>query len=64
MKFKVGDPVRVIARTCSYFDQTGTVTAINEGHDYPFHVEGPESWPLWFGPHELVLAEYQPREAA
>lgn len=51
MKFKIGDPVRIIARTCSYFDQTGTVAAVSEHQDFAFHVTGPEPWPLWFGPH-------------
>ena len=57
MKFKIGDPVRIIARGCRYFDHVGTVAAINEGSHFAFHVRGPEPWPLWFGPHELVLAE-------
>lgn len=56
-KFRLGNPVRIIARGCSYFDQVGTVEAINEVQDHPFHVAGLEPWPLWFGAAELVLAE-------
>jgi hypothetical protein len=64
MKFKVGDPVRVIAQRCQHFDQVGTIADVKEGQSAQFHVAGLEPWPLWFGPHELVLAEQQPQEAA
>jgi hypothetical protein len=64
MKFKIGDPVRVIAQRCHHFDQVGTIADIKEDQSAQFHVAGLEPWPLWFGPHELVLAEYQPQEAA
>lgn len=64
MKFKIGDPVRIIARTCRYFDQVGTVEAINEGLGFPFSIAGPEPWPLWFGPNELILAEVPTAEVA
>jgi len=62
MKFKTGDPVRIISRTCRYFDQVGTITSVVEGQDNPFHVTGLEPWPLWFGAHELVLAEHPTNE--
>lgn len=55
-KFRINDPVRIIAR-CSHFDQVGTVEFVTEGQDHPFMVAGLEPWPLWFGAHELVLAE-------
>jgi hypothetical protein len=60
MKFKIGDPVRIIARTCRYFDQVGTVADIVPEADHSFRVAIPGEHPLWFGPHELVLAEQQP----
>jgi hypothetical protein len=62
-KFRENDPVRIIARGCRYFDQVGTVTAVVEGQDNPFHVSGLEPWALWFGANELVLAE-RPEVAA
>ena len=57
MKFKIGDPVRIIARTCSYFDRVGRVTDIVPDAAHSFHVTMPGEHPLWFGPNELVLAE-------
>lgn len=60
MKFKIGDPVRIIARTCRWFDQVGTVVDTAAGE---FHVAGVDAAPLWFGPHELILAEHPPQEA-
>ncbi len=55
MKFRIGDPVRIIATPCRWFDAVGTVvdTAGNQ-----FHVAGLEPAPLWFGPHELILADH------
>ncbi|MDQ5862763.1 MAG: hypothetical protein M3536_10930 [Actinomycetota bacterium] len=60
MKFKIGDHVRIIATPCRWFDAVGTITdtAANQ-----FHVAGIEAAPLWFGPHELILAEHQPHDA-
>jgi hypothetical protein len=63
-KFKLGDPVRVIARPSRHFDSVGTVTDVDPGAFYPFRVEVPEGVPLWFGPHELVLAEHQTQQGA
>jgi hypothetical protein len=57
MKFKIGDHVRVIARGCRHFDTTGTVEDVAEGAHHPFHVRVQDHHPLWFGPHELILAE-------
>lgn len=57
MKFKTGDNVRIIARGCRYFDQVGTVAATDGCGAFPFNVSGIEDHPLWFGPHELILAE-------
>jgi uncharacterized protein YodC (DUF2158 family) len=59
MKFKIGDPVRVIATPCRWFDQVGTVHDEAAGQ---FHVVGIDTAPLWFHPKELILAEHQPRE--
>lgn len=57
MKFKVGDHVRIIARGCRQFDDVGTIEDIVPGANYPFRVRVQDQHPLWFGPHELVLAE-------
>ncbi|MBT8163062.1 MULTISPECIES: hypothetical protein [Arthrobacter] len=57
MKFRLGDPVRVIASFSQYFDQVGTVADIKENQSARFHVAGIEDYPLWFEPHELILAE-------
>jgi hypothetical protein len=57
MKFKTGDHVRVIARGCRYFDEVGTVAEVQEHQDFRFNVTGLEPWALWFGDHELILAE-------
>ena len=54
-KFRLGDQVRIIAR--GHFDEVGTVADIDHGTGYPFKVALVSSGPLWFGPHELVLAE-------
>lgn len=59
-KFKIGDHVRIIARTCRDFDRVGTVTDIVPDAAHSFHVTIPGEHPLWFGPNELILAEYQP----
>jgi hypothetical protein len=56
-KFRITDPVRITSPKCRYFDRVGTVTAVVEGQDHPFHVSGLEPWALWFGAGELVLAE-------
>lgn len=57
-KFRVTDPVRVIAAPCRYHDLTGIVGAIIvDGPRNPYRVDGLEPWPLWFGADELVLAE-------
>ncbi|MDN4644945.1 hypothetical protein [Arthrobacter sp. PsM3] len=61
-KFKLGDPVRVIARNTRHFDAVGTVVDVSAQH-YPFQVGGLEGSPLWFGPHELTLAEHQPEDS-
>ncbi|QCB97133.1 hypothetical protein E5206_09475 [Arthrobacter sp. PAMC25564] len=61
MKFKLGDPVRIIARTCRYFDEAGTIVDLDGSQQFPFHVAGLEDVPLWFGPDELILAEHQTR---
>lgn len=62
MKFKIGDPVRVIARGCSHFDQVGTVVDVDRTQRFPFHISGLEDHSLWFGPNELILAEHRPQE--
>lgn len=49
-----GATVRIIARGCRYYDQTGTIEAVIEGQHHPYHVTGLEPWPLWFGAHEFV----------
>lgn len=58
MKFKIGDHVRVINRTCKYFDRVGTVQEVMAGQQLPFGLSGLESVPIWFGPFELILAEH------
>jgi len=58
MKFRFGDPVRVIATPCRWFDQVGTIRYKAAGQ---FQVRGLDSGPLWFFPHELVLAKH-PKE--
>lgn len=47
--------VRIIARGCRYYDQTGTIAAVIEGQHHPYHVAGIEPWALWFGADELVV---------
>ena len=63
-KFKLGDPVRVIANPSRYFDTVGTIADVDRDHpSLPYQVAGlSELPPLWFGPHELILAERQPQE--
>lgn len=63
MKFKLGDPVRVIARPGRHFDAVGTVVDVDQTQHFPFAVTGIDPSLLWFGPHELILAEHQPEEA-
>jgi hypothetical protein len=53
MKFAINDTVRIISRGSRYFDQVGTITAVNEG----FNVSGLDPRAMWFGANELVLAE-------
>lgn len=63
MKFKLGDPVRVIKRDSAYFDRVGRVTVIDKSGDdgYPFCVIGLSKtdprFPRWYSPSELILAE-------
>jgi hypothetical protein len=56
-KFRVNDPVRIIAHPTRYFDHVGTVTAVEDGLHPWFHVAGVEDVPLWFTADELILAE-------
>lgn len=53
MKFQPNDPVRVIATPSRHFDAVGTVADHAAGQ---FRVDMPGG-PLWFWPHELILAE-------
>ncbi|NWL13290.1 hypothetical protein DM793_18660 [Paenarthrobacter nitroguajacolicus] len=57
MKFGAGDTVRVINRTCKYFDQVATVQEVMAGQQLPFGLSGLETVPVWFAPYELILAE-------
>lgn len=58
MKFKLGDPVRVIASPSEYFDQVGTITGIHEDASFPLDVAGIDGKALLlFGADELILAE-------
>jgi hypothetical protein len=60
MKFKLGDTVRVINERDYYFDRVGRITSICKSGEWPhpFHVSGMHNIvPLWFGPHELILAD-------
>lgn len=61
-KFRIGDHVRIINRTCKYFDRVGTVQEVMVGQQLPFGLSGLESVPIWFGPFELILAEPEPQE--
>jgi len=61
-KFRIGDPVRVIARNTGHFDDVGTVVDVDISQHFPFHVAGLEDHALWFGPNELILAEHRPQE--
>lgn len=57
-KFRLGDPVRVIATPSRYFDAVGTITDVDRDHPaLPYQVGILENRPLWFGPAELILAE-------
>jgi len=65
MKFKLGDPVRVIANPSRYFDTVGTIADVDSHHPLiPYQVAGLADPPLWFGPNELILAEHQMEEGA
>ncbi|SDK79904.1 hypothetical protein [Arthrobacter sp. ok362] len=65
MKFKLGDPVRVIATPSRFFDMVGAVCDVDRHHPLlPYQVTGLEGRPLWFGPNELILAEHQMEEAS
>jgi hypothetical protein len=60
MKFRLGDSVRVINRRDYNFDKVGRVTTIDKSspEGMSFRVTGIDpSWPLWYSPHELILAE-------
>jgi hypothetical protein len=56
-KFKLADPVRITAPTSRHFDAVGTVTDVDRSQPLSFRVSGVEGVPVWFGAHELVLAE-------
>ena len=59
-KLALGDIVRVINQRDYHWDRVGRITSIckDESWDHPFHVSGLNSLiPLWYGPHELILAE-------
>jgi len=59
MKFKLNDPVRIIATPSRYFDTVGTITDVDRDHPrLPYQVGILENRPLWFGPEELILAEH------
>ena len=64
MKFKLGDPVRIIARSCRYFDQVGTVVDVDRTQHFPFQISGLDDHALWFGPSEHILAEAPKTEVA
>jgi hypothetical protein len=57
MKFQLADPVRITAPYCRHFDAVGTVTDVDRSQPLSFPVSGLDGAPLWFGAHELVLAE-------
>ncbi|MFW0772504.1 DUF3310 domain-containing protein [Paenarthrobacter nitroguajacolicus] len=60
-KFKIGDPVRVIEQTSSYFDRVGHVREISSirGYKLPFGVIFDTSdTVIHFGTQELILAEH------
>lgn len=57
MKYQLGDSVRITATPSRLFDHVGTVSNVDRGAAYPFEVRTADSLPLWFGGHELVLAE-------
>jgi hypothetical protein len=61
-KFRLHDPVRITAPYSRHFDAVGTVTNVDPAAHFPFRVSGLEVTPVWFGAHELVLAEHAPTE--
>ena len=64
-KFKLGDPVRIIATPSRYFDSVGTIADVDRNHPLlPYQVDLHEGRPLWFGPNELILAEHRTEEVA
>jgi hypothetical protein len=63
MKFKLNDPVRVIATPSKLFDAVGTVVNVDRDAWCPFQVMTTDG-PLWFSGHELVLAEAPKSEVA
>ena len=63
MKFKIGDHVRVISRTDRYFDEVGVVVEIDGHPGFEFLVARLQDHPLWYGTHELILAESETQTA-
>lgn len=63
-KFRIGDPVRIIAAPFRHFDTVGTAIDVDKTVHFPFAVTGCGPSLLWFGAHELVLAEYRTEVAA
>lgn len=61
-KFRIGDPVRIIASPGRHFDAVGTVVDVDQTQHFPFAVTGLDASLLWFGPNELILAEHQTQE--
>lgn len=59
-KFKIGDPVRVTATPSRHFDAVGTIVDVDRTQHFPFAVMGVDASLLWFGAHELTLAEAPP----
>lgn len=61
-KFRLHDVVRITAHPSRHFDAVGTVTDVDRTAHFPFLVSGIAGKPLWFGAHELVLAEVTTNE--
>jgi len=63
MKFKLGDHVRVIARTDWYFDMVGIVVRTSRNGVLPKYIVNMGDVELYYDAHELILADPEPHTA-
>lgn len=52
--YAINDTVRIVATPCRWFDATGKIID-TAGNQFRVDLDG---GPAWFGPHELVKAEW------